>query len=93
MQVSTMTIAQPIFFITEDTILAFKESLRDNEKSEATLEKYISAVRKLMGWLNGREITHELLMEYRDYLRLDHTATTVNGSISAINSYLEFWRP
>ncbi len=74
--------------ITEADIQIFEQKLKDNEKSAATIEKYVALIRKLRDWLSGREITHALLVEYRDCLRLDHSVSTVNGYLSAINSYL-----
>ncbi len=74
--------------ITETTIRTFEQTLKDSEKSAATIEKYVALIRKLKDWLSGREITRALLVEYRDCLRLDHSASTVNGYLSAINSYL-----
>ncbi len=75
--------------ITEEGICQFEQALRDDEKSKATIEKYGSALRKLMKWLDGREISRSLLMEYRNFLRTDHAVTSVNGVVSAINSYLD----
>ncbi len=74
--------------ITETTVCTFEQSLRDSEKAPATVEKYVSLIRKWRTWLDGREISHALLMEYRDFLRINHSASTVNGYLSAINVYL-----
>ncbi len=74
--------------ITEATIQIFEQSLKDNEKSAATIGKYVALIRKLRDWLDGREISHAVLIEYRDFLRTDHTVGTVNGYLSAINAYL-----
>ncbi len=75
--------------ITEVSIRRFEQVLQDEEKSKATIEKYGSALRKLMAWMDGREVSHTLLKEYRDFLKTDHAVSSVNGIISAINSYLE----
>ncbi len=75
--------------VTETSIGEFAQKLVDEEKSKATVEKYSASLKKLMVWLDGRELSHELLAEYRDFLVTDHAATSVNGSISAINKYLD----
>ncbi len=77
--------------MTEAKICAFEEGLRENEKAEATIQKYGAILRKLMGYLDGKEITKIRLMTYRDQLREDHAPQTVNGVISAINAYLDFY--
>ena len=43
--------------ITMQKIQAFKESLYLNEKSKATVSKYLQAVRKLAEYLRGEELT------------------------------------
>ncbi len=74
--------------ITDVSIQTFEQTLRDGEKSPATIQKYRALIQKLRDWLDGRELSHSLLVEYRDFLRLDHTAGTVNGYLSAVNAYL-----
>ncbi len=51
--------------MTETKICAFEESLRENEKAEATIQKYGTILRKLMGYLGEKEITKIRLMAYR----------------------------
>ncbi len=75
--------------ITESTIRAFEQTLKDDEKSAATIEKYVSAIRELMGWLDGREVSRSRLIKYRDHLRNGRAASTINGVLCAINSYLK----
>ncbi len=76
-------------YITEENVKEFKKKLYEEEKSAATVEKYVASLKRLMEWLNGREITHEALMEFREDLRKEHEVSTVNGYVSAINAYLD----
>ena len=39
---------------------AFEKHLRENEKSPATIEKYLRDIRAFLSWLDGREPTKEL---------------------------------
>ena len=55
--------------ITMQKIQAFKESLYLNEKSKATVSKYLQAVRKLAEYLRGEELTKPRLLEYREILQ------------------------
>ncbi len=75
-------------YVTETSINEFVQDLVDDEKSKATVEKYSAVLKKFMEWLDGQEISHSLLVEYRDMLCEDHSVTSVNGVISAINNYL-----
>ncbi len=76
--------------ITETSISSFEKALREDEKAEATIQKYGTVLRKLMRYLDGEEITKLRLIEYRDHLKENHASQTVNGAISAINAYLDF---
>ena len=81
-------------YITESEIRAFENSLYLNEKSKATVKKYVKAVQKLAEFTEGVELTKQCLLEYREYLQTKNKAQTVNGELSAINAFLNFcgWR-
>ncbi|MCD7748801.1 MAG: tyrosine-type recombinase/integrase [Oscillospiraceae bacterium] len=76
--------------ITNKTIAAFEAEMRRGEKAEATVEKYLHAIRRLMLFLNGAELTKERLLSFRDAMRKPLQDQTVNGYISAVNAYLAF---
>ena len=77
-------------YLTEDKIRDFENSLYLSEKSRATVIKYSAALHGLRIYLAGNEISKQRLLEYRDLLLQKRRANTVNGALSAINSYLEF---
>ncbi len=76
--------------ITEESISRFAQSLREEEKAKATIEKYTSCVRKLMLWLDRVEVAKQRILEYREYLLQSWSAKTVNGALSSINSWLKY---
>lgn len=78
--------------ITKEKIREFQYYLYENEKSGATIQKYIHVLEELREYLDGREMTKELLVDYRDQLRERLKARTVNVKLSAINAYLTFSR-
>ena len=69
--------------ITEQLINEFKKYLEYEEKSAATREKYIRDIKKLMDFAGGREITKNLMIEYKENLRIER-----NYKLSSINSFL-----
>ena len=77
--------------ITQSTLLSFGQSLYDSEKSEATVAKYVFCVERMIKELSGRELTKEFLLKYRDGLLQKYKPQTVNGNISAINAFLDFY--
>lgn len=76
--------------IQESALQAFESSLYLDEKSKATICKYLLAVRRLASFAAGAELTKRLLLEYREALQIAHKAQTVNGALSAINAFLDF---
>lgn len=74
----------------EPEIQAFENDLYLNEKSKATIKKYVKSVRKLAEFLEGAELTKQRLLEYREYLQTQNKAQTVNGALSAIHAFLDF---
>lgn len=71
-------------------IAKFLRYLQKEEKSAATIEKYVREVKNLAYFLQGDDIRKEKMIEYRERLQQEYQARTVNGKLSAINSYLEF---
>lgn len=69
---------------------SFKDVLYNNEKSRATIDKYVRSMERLSEFLEGRDISKELLIRYRDELLQKCKAQTVNGVLSAINAYLDY---
>ena len=55
--------------ITEKEITGFRKYLMENEKSEATMEKYLHKIRNLSRWLDGRPLHNTELIAYREILK------------------------
>ena len=53
--------------ITEETLAAFARQLGEEERSPATLEKYLREVRQFAAFLGGREVTRELAAAWRSW--------------------------
>ena len=70
----------------------FEKNLRDDEKSAATIEKYLRDVQAFLVFCNGRGITKELALEYKRQL-VDggqYAVGSINSMLSSINSFLRF---
>lgn len=76
--------------VTKKTIADFLKHLQDEERSAATVQKYMREVKCLAEFLHGEDIQKEKMIEYRKILQEKYQARTVNVKISAINVYLEF---
>lgn len=71
-------------------IKAFEKWLGSEEKSRATLKKYLRDVKRFCSWLANGEITKECVMEYKKRLAEEYKAATVNSHLVAINCFLQF---
>ena len=76
--------------ITEETLAAFARQLGEEERSPATLEKYLREVRQFAAFLGGREVTLELAAAWREELSARQSPATVNGKLTALDRLLAF---
>ena len=76
--------------ITEETLAAFARQLGEEERSPATLEKYLREVRQFAAFLGGREVTRELAAAWREELSARQSPATVNGKLPALDRLLAF---
>lgn len=76
--------------ITDESIKKFKKKLIQSEKGRRTIEKYVRDVRRLMSYADGRIISQELLIKYKEYLKVEgYKTTSINSYFAAINKYCE----
>lgn len=77
--------------LTEKEILAFREMLILEEKSKATVEKYVRDVRAFSAFLNGSAVTKEAMMAYKQQLlEKGYAVRSLNSMLASINSFLDF---
>ena len=72
-------------------IQAYANHLRLEEKSAATVEKYLRDIRSVICWPDGREITKERTAEWKAHLtEQGYAPASVNAMLSALNGLLDF---
>ena len=70
---------------------AFAEQLREEERSEGTIEKYLRDVRKFFYWLGDGTLEKTQASAWRTQLLADgYVPETVNSMIVALNRFLSF---
>lgn len=75
------------YTITEKMLWELEETLRDEERSEATIEKYLCDVRQFQDWLKDRPLNRENVAAWKGaLLSQGRAAGTVNGKLSALNA-------
>lgn len=78
--------------ITQKSIQSFISCLVQEEKSSATIAKYARDIEKLRKFAKNREISKNLMMEYKEFLydTGKFKTTSINSFIIAANRYLEY---
>ena len=77
----------------EEEMILYERYLKEEERSRATVEKYVRDVRKFEDYLHrcgGEGLDKESVLEYKQYLREHYKTTSVNSMLAAVNSFLEY---
>lgn len=77
-------------FITAKTLAKFKKYLMFEEKSTATIEKYIRDVKAFSVYAQGRAITKEMVIAYKNNLQENYAIRSVNSMLASINNLFAF---
>ncbi len=77
--------------LTQLKISAFGTYLREEEKSAATIEKYLRDVEAFNRYTGDREVTREQVIAYKNGLvERGYAVSSVNSILASINSMLNF---
>lgn len=78
--------------ITEQILMDYQEYLYEEEKTAATIKKYICDLRKLAEYADGKEITKKLMVAYKEYLyeERQYKLTSINSFLVAANRLFEY---
>ena len=71
-------------------IQRFEQYLLTEEKSAATIEKYLRDIRGFCSHLAGRRISKEETIAYKEYLTAEYSPASVNSMIASLNCYFRF---
>lgn len=77
--------------LTSEAIECFKKHLREEEKSENTIAKYLRDVRAFAAYSGGAEVTKETVIAYKNKLLSENYAVrSVNSMLASLNSLFLF---
>lgn len=76
--------------VTPELQSSFTTHLRLSEKSSATIEKYTRDIRAFAAYAAGREVDKQLVLDYKNHLIEQYTATSTNSMLAALNAFLRF---
>ena len=73
------------------SLRSFEDSLRKAEKCNATVKKYLRDTKSFLLYLDGRKITKENTVVYKQYLQeLGYRVSSVNSMLASVNAFLSF---
>lgn len=76
--------------LTAALIHRYTEHLWEQERSSATIQKYVHDLTALSIFLAGRAMTKGLLLEWKENLIGQYTPASVNTKLAAVNQFLTF---
>lgn len=77
--------------ITAKMIAGFREHLILEERSVATIQKYIRDVNAFMAYAQNSAITKETVIAYKKYLQENYAVRSVNSMLASVNSFFSFF--
>lgn len=70
-------------------LLKFKKNMKTEEKSQATIEKYLRDTKQFLEELGeGSEITKDRVIAYKESLAERYAVTSANSKVAAVNCFL-----
>lgn len=77
--------------ITQNQIQSFNQYLIREEKSTATVEKYLRDARAFVVYVGDEVVTKEVVMAYKKYLQVkEYAVRSINSMLASLNSLLDF---
>ena len=76
--------------ITDELVKQFKTYLLEEEKSSATIDKYLRDIVAFAKWQNKKIVTKECVIEYKNSIAKEYAPRSVNSMLSSLNSFFDF---
>ena len=76
--------------LCDNEINNFEAYLRSEERSSATVSKYLHDVRCLALYAGGRAVDKSLIVEYKAYLGERYAVTSANSMLAAVNAFFKY---
>ncbi len=77
-------------YLTDKLIKRYADHLTEEERAQATIQKYIHDVRVFQNFIENAPITKAALIEWKRQLTERHAPASVNSMLAAVNGLLTF---
>lgn len=79
------------YYMTDTNITAYLHHLEQEERAEATIEKYCRALRSFSAFLRHAAVTPGAIRDWKESLRArDYAPSTINAFLAALNGFASF---
>lgn len=75
--------------ITKKEINFFAQRLVEDEKSKSTMEKYLRDVNKFSEFVGERDVTKDIVIQYKQHLMENYAPASVNSMLIALNCFFK----
>lgn len=76
--------------VTLSKLRDFSSFLTEDEKSTATIEKYMRDLRHFAEFVAGKELDKQLVLAYKAELEQEYAVRSANSMLAALNAFLRF---
>ncbi|MCC8126492.1 MAG: tyrosine-type recombinase/integrase [Clostridiales bacterium] len=76
--------------ITEEMVEEYRKSLIDEEKSEATVNKYMHDLGVFLNYAGAEPVDKEMMIAYKDFLLKSYLVSSINSMLAGVNGFLKF---
>ena len=77
--------------LTKQHLHDFETYLFSEERSTATVEKYLHDLRVFYEFMDNKELTKTAILEYKSSLLINYAVTSANSMLAAINAFFRFF--
>lgn len=75
--------------ISNSLIVQFQNKLIEDERSDATIQKYLRDLEAFRRFIGEEEVTKEQVITYKQYLKEKYKPASVNSMLAAVNSFFK----
>lgn len=75
--------------ITQAQLAQFRARLAEDEKSDATIQKYLRDIRHFLAFAGAEPVTKDTAIRYKQYLQARYKPASVNSMLAAVNRFFK----
>ena len=76
--------------LNQEKLRQFEDYLVCEERSNATIEKYLHDMRTFYEFVGNREVVKSIVLDYKNALISSHAVTSANSMLAAVNAFFRF---